>query len=61
LDTAPSNSGVPGTWTQRYSEIWNAAVTLTSITFELKGGTWQVETNAPNKAIFDSFKAAVPN
>jgi hypothetical protein len=61
LETAPGNSGAPGTWTQRYSEIWNNSVTLTSMTFELKGGTWQSESNVPGKAIFDNFRAAVPN
>jgi hypothetical protein len=29
--------------------------------FEIKGGTWQIESNAPGKAIFDNFRAAVPN
>jgi hypothetical protein len=55
LETAPSTGTGPGNWTQRYSEGWNSAVPLSAILFELKAGTWQAETNAPGKAIFDSF------
>ena len=60
LDTATGNGGVPGPWVQRYSEIWNTSVSLGSIIFEVKGGTWQIEANAPGKVIFDNFRAA-PN
>ena len=60
LDTAPGTSGVPGTWTQRYTETWNGSISTTSIIFEVKGGTWQTEANAPGKVIFDNFHAAVP-
>src|SRR5687767_4423218 len=60
LDTAPGNSGAPGTWVQRYSETWNSSISTSAIRFELKGGTWQVEANAPGKVIFDNFHAAVP-
>jgi hypothetical protein len=59
LDTAPNNEGAPGPWVQRYSEIWNTAVTLGAIIFEVKGGTWQIEANPPDKVIFDNFRAAV--
>jgi hypothetical protein len=59
--TAPGSGGVPGTWTQRASEAWNTAtVPLAAVTFELKGGTWKAEANAPGKVIFDNFKAAKP-
>src|SRR5687767_9213106 len=58
LDTAPGSSGVPGTWVQRYSETWNSSISTASIVFELKGGTWQVESNAPGKVIFDNFEVA---
>jgi len=61
LDTAPGSGGAPGAWTQRYSEIWSSSVTLSSTIFEVKGGTSQAEGNVPGKAIFDNFKAAVPN
>ena len=60
LDTAPSSGGAPGTWVQRYSEIWSSSVTLTTIIFEVKGGTSVAETNTPGKVIFDNFRAAVP-
>ena len=55
FETAPANGGAPGTWTQRYSETWNSAVQLSAIQFELKGGTWQAETNAAGKVIFDNL------
>jgi hypothetical protein len=59
LETAPSNgAGGPGTWTQQYSEIWSSAVPVAALLFELKGGTWQAEANAPDKIIFDSFLAS---
>ena len=61
LDTAPGSGGTPGTWVQRYSEIWSGLITLSTTTFEVKGGTWQVETTAPGKVIFDTFRSAVPN
>src|SRR5215217_330419 len=59
LDTAANNSGAPGPWVQRYSEAWNASVSLGAIIFEVKGGTWQLEATAPDKVIFDNFRAAV--
>ena len=58
LDTAPGSGGVPGTWVQQYSETWNSSISTSSIIFELKGGTWQVEANAPGKVIFDNFEVA---
>ncbi len=58
FETAPDNAGVPGTWTQRYGEVWSASVSLGTVLFELKGGTWQVEANVPGTVIFDNFKAA---
>jgi hypothetical protein len=41
---------------QRYSEIWSSSISLTATVFELKGGTWQPESNAPGKVIFDNFR-----
>jgi hypothetical protein len=58
FETAPDNGGVPGVWTQRYSEAWSSTVNLGIVQFELKGGTWQVEGNVPGTVIFDNFKAA---
>ena len=60
FETAPDNAGVPGAWTQRFSKPWASSVNLSAIQFELKGGTWQVEANAPGTVIFDNFKAARP-
>jgi endonuclease/exonuclease/phosphatase family metal-dependent hydrolase len=60
FDTATGNSGVPGTWTQQYSETWNSSISTSSIIFELKAGTFQSETNAPGTVIFDNFHAATP-
>jgi PKD repeat protein len=55
METAASSGSGPGTWVQRYTEAWNSAVTLTSLLFEVKGGTSQAEANAPGKVIFDNF------
>ena len=60
LDTATGSSGVPGTWTQQYTETWNSSISTSSIIFELKAGTWQSETNAPGTVIFDNFSVATP-
>jgi len=60
LDTAPGSSGVPGSWTQRYTETWNSSISLSAIIFEVKGGTSVVQSNAPGKVIFDNFVVAVP-
>lgn len=61
FETAPSNAGVPGTWTQLLAEPWNTtSVPLSSINFEIKGGTWKIESSAPGTVKFDNFKAAKP-
>jgi hypothetical protein len=60
FETAPNNAGVPGTWVQRYSEVWHRSISRAAINFELKAGTWQAEANAPGRVIFDNFKAARP-
>src|SRR5215510_11055872 len=58
MDTASGSSGMPGTWTQQYTETWNSSISTSSIIFELKAGTWQVETNQPGTIIFDNFEVA---
>jgi hypothetical protein len=58
METAPSNGSGPGTWVQQYNQIWSSSVTVTSMLFEIKGGTSQAETNAPGKVIFDNFFAS---
>ena len=61
FETAPANTGAPGTWTQLHAEAWNtSAVPLSSVMFELKGGTWRIEGSNPGTVIFDNFKAAKP-
>jgi IPT/TIG domain len=61
FETAPASAGAPGAWTQLYAESWNtAAVPLTSVLFELKGGTWRIEGSNPGTVVFDNFKAAKP-
>jgi acid phosphatase len=61
FETAPSNAGTPGSWTVLYSEPWDTAnVPLSSISFEMKGGTWKIESSAPGAVKFDNFKAAKP-
>jgi hypothetical protein len=61
FETAPASGGAPGTWTQLYAEAWNtAAVPLTNVLFELKGGTWRLEATNPGSVAFDNFKAARP-
>ena len=61
FETASNNAGVPGSWSIHFSEPWNnAAVPVTGVLFELKAGTWQVETIAPGSAVFDNFRAARP-
>lgn len=60
MDTAPNSGGVPGTWTQQYTESWNSLIDTSAIIFELKAGTTQVEANAPGTVIFDNFDAATP-
>ena len=61
FEAAPSNAGVPGTWTVLYSEPWNTgSVPLSQVWFELKAGTWRIEASNPGTVIFDNFKAAKP-
>ena len=61
FETASDNPGVAGSWVVRYSERWDtSAAPLSSIFFELKAGTWQVEAVAPGTVIFDNFRAVTP-
>jgi hypothetical protein len=57
-ETAPNNGGVPGTFSERYREVWDASVSATSLKFELKAGT-SVPEFAPGSAYWDNFHAAV--
>jgi hypothetical protein len=61
FEMAADNPGLAESWVVRYGEAWNnAAVPLTTVIFEIKGGTWQPETVAPGTVIFDNFRAAHP-
>jgi acid phosphatase len=61
FEVAPASGGVPGAWVQLHAQAWNtSAVPLSTVAFELKGGTWRVETNNPGSTVFDNFKAARP-
>jgi hypothetical protein len=60
METAPGSGGVPGTWTQQYTEAWNSLINTSAIIFELKAGTSQVEPNPPGKVMFDNFVASTP-
>ncbi len=61
FEVAPARGDAPGAWAQLHAQAWNtAAVPLSSVLFELKGGTWRSETNNPGTVIFDNFKAARP-
>ena len=51
----------PGAWVQRYTETWNSSITLTSLSMEMKAGTFKAEANPPGKAIFDNFVFALTN
>ena len=57
FETAPNAGGVPGTFTERHREVWNAAVSPSSLKFELKAGT-SVAVTAPGSAHWDNFHAA---
>jgi endonuclease/exonuclease/phosphatase family metal-dependent hydrolase len=39
FETAPNNSGVPGTFTVRYAEAWDSHVAASALKLELKAGT----------------------
>ena len=61
FEVAPASGNAPGTWVQLTSGAWNtSAVPLSSVNFELKGGTWRTEANNPGMVVFDNFKAARP-
>jgi len=61
FEAAPASGSAPGTWVQLTSTTWNtSAVPLTSVNFELKGGTWRSEATNPGSVVFDNFKAARP-
>ena len=58
FETAPNNSGVPGTWTVRHREAWNSHVLVSALRFELKAGTSEAVVS-PGSAYFDNFRAVL--
>ena len=61
FETAPDNSGVPGSWNLLHGEQWNtSSVPVTAVIFELKGGTWLSESVSPGMVVFDNFRVARP-
>ena len=56
-ETAPGSGGVPGTWTQRSVDTWQASVPLTALRVELKAGTSDPQTS-PGTVVFDNVKIA---
>jgi hypothetical protein len=60
FEAAPADGDAPGAWVELTAQAWNtSAIPLTSVIFELKGGTWRNESN-PGTVIFDNFRAARP-
>ena len=60
FETASDSPEQAGSWVVRYSERWDASVPLTSVLFELKAGTWQVESLSPGPVVFDNFRVVRP-
>jgi phosphatidylserine/phosphatidylglycerophosphate/cardiolipin synthase-like enzyme len=57
FETAPDSGGAPGTWTTRFSQTWDAAIPLTGVMIELKGGTSSPQTN-PGQVRWDKVRVA---
>jgi hypothetical protein len=58
FQTGPSNGGARGGWTVQATVA--RELTVTGIRYELKGGTYQLETNASGTVSFGHFRAARP-
>jgi endonuclease/exonuclease/phosphatase family metal-dependent hydrolase len=58
FESAPNAGGVPGTFTERYHDVWDARLSSISLKFELKAGTSAPEVS-PGSAYWDNFHAAV--
>lgn len=57
FETASNNTGVPGAFTVRFREAWDAHVVAAAIRCELKAGTSGAAI-APGTAIWDNFRIA---
>jgi hypothetical protein len=53
FETAADAGGEPGSWTTRFSQTWDAAIPLTGVMLELKGGTSSAESN-PGRVRWDN-------
>jgi len=58
FETAQNVAGAPGTWVTKLSAARELAVTAVKV--ELKGGTYQTETNNPGTVTFDNVRVAKP-
>jgi hypothetical protein len=57
FETAPNVNGVPGTYTERYRNTWDASVNASGLKMEIKAGTSGVET-AAGSAYWDNVVIA---
>ena len=46
FETAPGTDGVPGAYTERYRNVWAAAVNASGLKVEIKAGTSVAEAGA---------------
>jgi endonuclease/exonuclease/phosphatase family metal-dependent hydrolase len=58
FETAPENAGVPGTWTERFRDTWDTAISAAALRVELKAGTSSAEV-APGSVYWDNVRVAV--
>jgi endonuclease/exonuclease/phosphatase family metal-dependent hydrolase len=57
FETAADNAGVPGTWTERFRNTWDSAISTTALKVELKAGTSSAEV-APGSVHWDNVRVA---
>src|SRR5205823_1214862 len=58
FETAPNTGGAPGTWTVRATIA--RQLSIASMYFEVKAGTWTSEANSPGTVAFDNARVAKP-
>jgi endonuclease/exonuclease/phosphatase family metal-dependent hydrolase len=57
FETAVDNAGVPGVWTERVRDVWDAAIGTTALKVELKAGTSAAEV-MPGSVYWDNVRVA---
>ena len=57
FETATDNAGVPGTWTERFRNTWDSAISATALKVELKAGTSGAEV-LPGSVYWDNVRVA---